>query len=180
VAADHPAQLVYDIRNLSVSLGGKPVLGPLDLQIPRGAFLGVLGPNGSGKTTLLRALAGVAKPTTGEISFWDRPIREYHSTEMARLVGVVPQEFSLEFGFTVAEMVAMGRYAHGGRRGRGSGEIAHDELSPDERLVADAMAQTGVSELADRLVTELSGGERQRLDRPDFGSGRPSYCSTSR
>jgi iron complex transport system ATP-binding protein len=171
MALDHPSPPVYDIRNLGVSLGGRPVLGPLDLQIPPGAFLGVLGPNGSGKTTLLRALAGVARPTTGEISFWNRPIREYRPADVARLVGVVPQQFSLEFGFTVAEMVAMGRYAHGGRHaparhgGRdGSGGHADSDAhsSADERAVVDAMAQTGVSELADRLVTELSGGERQR------------------
>jgi iron complex transport system ATP-binding protein len=171
MALDNPSPPVYDIRNLGVSLGGRPVLGPLDLQIPPGAFLGVLGPNGSGKTTLLRALAGVARPTTGEISFWNRPIREYRPADVARLVGVVPQQFSLEFGFTVAEMVAMGRYAHGGRYaparhgGRdGSGGHADSDAhsSADERAVVDAMAQTGVSELADRLVTELSGGERQR------------------
>ena len=47
---------VYSARSLQVSLGGRPVLGPLDLQIAEGAFIGVLGPNGSGKTTFLRAL----------------------------------------------------------------------------------------------------------------------------
>jgi iron complex transport system ATP-binding protein len=138
----------------------------LDLEIPQGSFLGVLGPNGSGKTTLLRALAGTVKPATGEVSLWGRPIREYRAAELARLVGVVPQQFSLDFGFTVAEMVAMGRYAHGGRGRAGSGETspAGPTAGPaaDEEAVALAMAETGVSDLAARLVTQLSGGERQR------------------
>jgi ABC-type multidrug transport system ATPase subunit len=50
--------LVYGVRALEATLGGRRVLGPLDLEIPSGAFVGILGPNGSGKTTLLRALSG--------------------------------------------------------------------------------------------------------------------------
>lgn len=146
----------YDVRGLEVALGGRPVLGPLDLRIPQASFLGVLGPNGSGKTTLLRALAGTVEPTAGEVLLEGRPTREYRSLEMARLVGVVSQQFSLDFGFTVAEMVAMGRYAHAGRpAGSGAGD-AH------EAAVNEALAQTGLRDLADRLVTQLSGGERQR------------------
>jgi iron complex transport system ATP-binding protein len=141
---------VYAVRGLEVALGGTRVLGPLDLQIPAGAFLGILGPNGSGKTTLLRALAGSVKPAAGEALLYGRPTRAYRAAELARVVGVVPQQFSLEFGFAVAEMVAMGRYSHGGK------------LGADDAVVAEALAATGLSELAERQVTQLSGGERQR------------------
>ncbi len=75
---------------------------------------------------------------------------------MARLVGVVPQTFSLDFSFTVAEMVAMGRYAHGGRRRAARTATAY---APRDRR---RWRPTGLSDLADRLVTQLSGGERQR------------------
>lgn len=197
MAAGDPLSLAYDIRGLEVALGGRPVLGPVDLQIPQGAFLGVLGPNGSGKTTLLRALAGTVESTAGEVLLGGKPTRQYRSVEMARLVGVVPQQFSLDFGFTVAEMVAMGRYAHGGRSGaalqavaaaagdteaaptaaRDTGAAPADTSHPgaastarpapsfpsaDEAAVAEALAQTGLSDLSGRLVTQLSGGERQR------------------
>ncbi len=145
---------VYEVHGLEVALGGRPVLGPLDLEISSGAFLGVLGPNGSGKTTLLRALAGTVKSSAGETLLLGRPVRQYRSTELARLVGVVPQEFSLDFGFTVAETVAMGRYAHGGRGAQ--------EPDSDEAAVTAALAETGLSDLAGRLITQLSGGERQR------------------
>ncbi len=149
-----------EVRQLEVALGGRPVLGPLDLQIPQGAFLGILGPNGSGKTTLLRALSGVVKPAAGQVLLMGRPIQQFRTTELARLVGVVPQQFSLEFDFTVSEMVAMGRYAHGGRHAQGP--QAPPALPPDEAAVLAALAETGLSGLATRPVTQLSGGERQR------------------
>lgn len=141
---------VYEVRVLNVSLDGRPVLGPVDLQIPAGAFVGVLGPNGSGKTTLLRALAGSVRPAAGEALLFGRSTQTYRAAELARVVGVVPQQFSLEFSFTVAEMVAMGRYAHGRRQ------------PGDDPAVARALTATGLEELASRPVTQLSGGERQR------------------
>jgi iron complex transport system ATP-binding protein len=140
---------VYDVRALEVTLGERKVLGPLDLQVPRGSFLGILGPNGSGKTTLLRALTGGLRPSAGEILFEQRPLHDYRASELARLAGVVPQQFSLDFNFTVEEMVAMGRYAHADR-------------AADGTAVTSALQATGMTELSGRLVTELSGGERQR------------------
>jgi iron complex transport system ATP-binding protein len=140
---------VYVARGLEVELGGKHILGPMDLDIASGSFLGVLGPNGSGKTTLFRALTGGVRLAGGKLSFEGRPLQSYRAVELARRVGVVPQQFNLDFNFTVAEMVAMGRYAHG------------DEAA-DGEAVAAALQTTGLNDLAGRLVTELSGGERQR------------------
>ena len=173
-AAERPrlsdARPVLDIRGLEVLLGGRHVLGPFDLEVPRGAFLGILGPNGSGKTTLLRALTGVVKTSAGEVLLEGRSLRDYRALELARLVGVVPQQFNLDFSFTVEEMVAMGRYAHGGRGsaaprgadGAGATDSAGAGGAADGTAVAAALAETGLTSLAGRLVTELSGGERQR------------------
>ncbi|MFH0916586.1 MAG: ABC transporter ATP-binding protein [bacterium] len=166
------ARPVFDIRGLEVTLGGQRVLGPVDLEVPRGAFLGILGPNGSGKTTLLRALTRAVKPSAGEVLLEGRPLRDYRALDLARLVGVVPQQFNLDFSFTVEEMVAMGRYAHGGR-GRaapGAGAARSSAVAgpdatgaaADDGAVGAALAETGLTSLAGRLVTELSGGERQR------------------
>jgi iron complex transport system ATP-binding protein len=148
--------LAFDIRALEVNLGGRRVVGPLDLQIPEGAFVGVLGPNGSGKTTFLKALSGVARPAAGEVLLRGTSIRRYSPVETARMIGVVPQQFSLDFGFTVAEMVAMGRYAHAGRG------LGRDGGGADEAAVEAALGETTLTSLSARPVTELSGGERQR------------------
>jgi iron complex transport system ATP-binding protein len=162
-AAD--AAPIYDVRALEVKLGGRRVLGPIDLRIPSGAFLGVLGPNGSGKTTLLRALTGGLRPSAGEILLEQRLLREYRATELARMTGVVPQQFSLDFSFTVEEMVAMGRYAHAGRSAAPAARAGQlgEARAADGAAVAAALEATGTTALSGRLVTELSGGERQRV-----------------
>ncbi len=144
--ADPP---VYETRDLEVTLGGRRVLGPLSLCAARGSFLGVVGPNGSGKTTLLRVLTGGVKPTAGEVLLEGRPIDRYQALDLAREVAVVPQQFNLDFSFTVEETVAMGRYARGGS-------------VDDGEAVAAALQATGMTALAERLITKLSGGERQR------------------
>jgi cobalamin transport system ATP-binding protein len=140
---------IYDVRALEVTLGDRVVVGPLDLPVAQGSFLGILGPNGSGKTTLLRALTAAAVPSAGTILLGQRPLQEYRPAELARMIGVVPQQFSLDFSFTVEEMVLMGRYAR-------------DAGPADEEAVAAALGATGMTTLAGRFVTELSGGERQR------------------
>jgi iron complex transport system ATP-binding protein len=140
---------VYEVHSLEVGLGGRRVVGPLDLSVPPGCFLGILGPNGSGKTTLLRALTGSVRPTAGEILLQGKPIHGYGPGELARLAGVVPQQFTLDFSFTVEEMVTMGRYAQGAP-------------ATDAQAVEEALRVTGMSSLVTRLITELSGGERQR------------------
>ncbi len=139
----------YDIQSIEVVLGGQHVLGPLDLKIPCGCFMGVLGPNGSGKTTLLRTLSGGVTPAAGDVLLEQRPLHKYGANSLARLVGVVPQQFSLDFSFTVEEMVAMGRYSQGAP-------------AADGEAVAAALEATGMTPLAGRLITKLSGGERQR------------------
>jgi iron complex transport system ATP-binding protein len=157
--AVHSHTLVYDLKAVQVGLGGRPVLGPLDLELPTGSFIGIVGPNGSGKTTLLRTLTGAVRPSAGAILLQGRPLAAYHALEIARLVGIVPQSFTLDFSFTVEEMVAMGRYAHGVRG-------THQEHSAvpggENDPVTSALGVTGLTELADRPVTQLSGGERQR------------------
>jgi len=147
----------YRLTGLEVRFGPRRVLNAIDLEVPEGSFLGILGPNGSGKTTLLRVLTGAIQPSAGSVMLRDRPLARYRATEVARLVGVVPQQFTLDFGFTVEEMVAMGRYAHpaGPRRGSLGGDT-------DQVAVSAALEATGMTELSGRLVTELSGGERQR------------------
>jgi iron complex transport system ATP-binding protein len=168
----------YEVRALEVALGGRRVLGPLDLRLEPGSFVGILGPNGSGKTTLLRTLTGALRPTAGEVLLHGRPVGRYRAAELARVIGVVPQHFDLDFGFTVEEMVAMGRYAQAGRSAAPAG--ADSPGAPpvgttppgrtataaggaaDGEAVAAALQATGMTTMAGRLITQLSGGERQR------------------
>ncbi|HEY5529102.1 MAG TPA: ABC transporter ATP-binding protein [Thermoleophilia bacterium] len=164
--ADSPT---YAVRDLQVDLGTNRVLDGVDLEIRRSDFLGILGPNGSGKTTLLRVLSGALKPAAGTVSLFGHPLRYFKPVELARMVGVVPQQFSLDFSFTVEEMVAMGRYAHGTahagfRRTAEVGPAGREgpAAAADGEAVAAALEATSLAGLGGRPVTQLSGGERQR------------------
>jgi len=123
--------------------------------VHRGEFLSLVGPNGSGKTTLLRLLDRIYIPQRGSITLDGQPLAKFSRTAIARRIAFVPQDNTIQFPFTVAEVVLMGRAPHSGGM---AFENAHD------REVAGAMmALTDVAPLAAHPVMNLSGGERQRV-----------------
>jgi iron complex transport system ATP-binding protein len=90
-----------------------------------------------------------------------QPIRQLSQQDIARLVAVVPQEYVQVFPFTVAETVLMGRFPH--RKPRFWSMGLGDDTEDDLVCAHQAMIETDVLSLADRLVSDLSGGERQRV-----------------
>jgi iron complex transport system ATP-binding protein len=137
--------------------GGEPrtVLRGVDLSLPAGDLVALLGANGSGKTTLLRLLSGALSPDAGEVRFDGRPVGDWRRDALARRVAVLPQQLDLPDGFRAAELVAMGRAPHA-RRLFGS-------TADDERAVERALVDADALDLAGRYPHELSGGERQRV-----------------
>lgn len=145
------------LRAHGVSLGydGRRVVEGLDLEIPQGRVTVVVGPNACGKSTLLRGLAGLHPLEAGRVTLGGLDARGMSRRDFARVVGVLPQSSVAPDGVRVAELVARGRYPHQGWFGRHS--------SDDDAVVAEALAATGVADLADRRLEELSGGQRQRV-----------------
>ena len=139
---------------LRFAYGGRTVLHDLSLRVASGEFVGLLGPNGSGKSTLLRLLAGLLRPAAGEVRFAGRPVSEYSRRELARRVAVVAQEPVLPEGFTVAELVLLGRTPHL--------RAFQPEGPADFAAARRALAVVDCLDLAERRLGELSGGERQR------------------
>ena len=131
------------------------VLGGADLTLRAGEMVALLGRNGSGKTTLLRVLAGTLPPSAGTVRLFGRPIGTWSRADIARRVAVLPQSTELPTGFTVAELVALGRIPHG--RSWFGAEVA------DAEAVAAALRDADAECLAARPVDQLSGGERQRV-----------------
>jgi iron complex transport system ATP-binding protein len=136
-------------------VGGKPVLNGLSLAVGRGRLVNILGPNGSGKTTLLRILVGLLKPAAGDVWLTGVRLADYPRGALARRVAYVPQDTHSALGFTVLEMVLMGRSPHTGALGF--------EASGDWLAVREALQMTGTEPFAERGLDELSGGERQRV-----------------
>jgi iron complex transport system ATP-binding protein len=141
---------------------GRPwTVEDLSFDVRAGEVLGIVGPNGSGKSSLLKLLAGLLRPSSGQIRLGSQPIGQMDPHLLARSIAVVPQEYVQVFPFTVAETVLMGRFPH--RRGSWWGMGIGDESEHDLRQAHLAMVETDVVALAGRLVSDLSGGERQRV-----------------
>jgi iron complex transport system ATP-binding protein len=138
-------------NNLWVRRGHRTVLANIDLQLNPGEVLGVLGPNGAGKSTLLAALCGELPICEGSVDLDDRPLAVWPGQERARRLAVLPQSSSLNFGFSVNEVVGMGRLPHATGRVR------------DAEIVSQALSAADALHLAGRSYLALSGGERQRV-----------------
>jgi iron complex transport system ATP-binding protein len=129
----------------AAGLGVEGRLEGVSFELPAGCLAAVVGPNGAGKSTLLQALAGLI-PAQGEVAWQGESLSKISPLDRGRRLAWVPQELRAEFGFTVREVVAMGRFAHG----------------DDDHGVEAVLARLDLGALAQRSVTRLSGGERQR------------------
>jgi iron complex transport system ATP-binding protein len=129
------------------------ILDNVDFNVKNGELLGLIGPNGSGKTTLLRIISKILKPKIGVVLLDGKDIVGFGNKELAREMGVVPQNASMDFDFSVLEVVLMGRNPHMGRL-----EMEKEE---DIEIAMECMELTNCAHLAERPITELSGGERQ-------------------
>ena len=140
--------LAIDVRGLSKSYGRTQVLRDIDLQVPWGQTLTVLGPNGSGKTTLIKTLATLARPDSGEVRIAGLSTRR-SGVQVRRAIGVVTHEPLLYDGLTGAENLRF--FAR---------MFALDRIDERIRYVA---ARMGVTDRLDSRVGTLSHGMRRRF-----------------
>lgn len=142
-------------QHISYEIEAKTLLDGVSLHADRGQLVGLIGPNGAGKSTLLRAMSGILRFRGGAVRLEGRDLRSLPSKDVAAGLALVPQVAPYTHGFTVIELVLMGRYPHLRR--------FQIEGREDSRIARDAMRLMEVEQLADRTLDTLSGGERQRV-----------------
>ena len=144
--------MIFSVEQLSAGYRGKRVLEDVCFAIQPHKITALLGRNGCGKSTLL-ACVNQQVAYTGKILCCDRDVCFMTPRERAAAVAILPQVLAVP-PVTVRELTAFGRAPYNGWGGR--------LAEADHRIIAQAMADAGVAEMADRLVPELSGGERQK------------------
>ena len=146
---------MIDIDTVCLKYGPREVIRKVSVQISQGEFFMIIGPNGAGKTSLLKAISGLHAITSGRLHVQKKSVTDYSRKELSRTLAMVPQSINVDFPFTVAETVLMGRYPH-------LGFVALESLR-DIEFAEQAMEFTEVLHLSDRRLGQLSGGERQRV-----------------
>jgi zinc transport system ATP-binding protein len=149
----HASGLALEVRGLKVTLGDTPVLRGVDLHVPRGQIVALIGPNGSGKTTLLRCLLGLQQPSQGEVRIFGQKV----TAEVLRRVGYVPQRLALDRSFvlSVREFLSL-------RLEQTRHWFWQRRSTLDAHLRA-ALPEYDLEPLLDRPVAGLSGGQLQRV-----------------
>tara|TARA_B100000683_G_C12397858_1_gene518381 strand:+ start:198 stop:935 length:738 start_codon:yes stop_codon:yes gene_type:complete len=127
----------------------------LTITIPTQAITAIIGPNGCGKSTLLKALARILIPEKGKVEVNEVDIHSQSTKEIARQIGLLPQNPRSPDGITVSDLIQRGRYPHQG--------IFRQWSREDEASVNNALSLTGLSSFSDKPIDELSGGQRQRV-----------------
>ena len=126
--------------NIQVSFGSKTILQDISLDIRNKEFVGIIGPNGSGKSTFLKCLYRVLQPNHGKIFFDGTEMSSLSHRDTALKMAVVAQHSTVNFDFSVLEMVLMGRSPY-------KGLLDRDQIDDYES----------------RNFNTLSGGEQQRV-----------------
>ena len=155
-------------HGIAVQRGERQILSDIDLSLPAGQVIGVLGANGAGKSTLLAALAGELSPSAGRITLNGRPLSAWPAAELASCRAVLPQSPSLQFDLPVATVIGMGAYPHArhsriGAHPTNRHDTAQAAMAEDQRILQRVLALADVQDLYERRYRRLSGGEQQRV-----------------
>ncbi len=149
----HAGEMAIETKEVRLDFSGTPVLRGVNLRVPHGQIVALIGPNGSGKTTLLRAILGLEKTSSGEIKLFG----ESNLKKSLPRIGYVPQRLTLERNFilNVREFLAL-------RLQQTQNWFWQSRRRTDE-MIRPTLAEIGIEPLLDRPIAQLSGGQLQRV-----------------
>ncbi|WP_339195981.1 ABC transporter ATP-binding protein [Solibacillus sp. FSL R5-0449] len=125
----------------------------ISFTLEPGKIMAILGPNGAGKTTLLKCITGLHDWRVGETFIDDVPLQKVSQKELWKKIGYVPQAHKMVFGFTIEDLVVMGRAPYIGSLSKPRKE--------DYEKAHEALNEVGIVHLAKKSCNEVSGGELQ-------------------
>ena len=145
---------MLEVKNMTVAFGERKVVDGVSFTLEEGRWLMLIGPNGAGKSTIVNAVAQ-SVDYTGQVLYYGKDLKHMKPTQLARNIGILSQNHSVGYGFTVEEVVRLGRYSY-------APGIFSRHSDADEESVERALELTGIKELLKQSVLTLSGGELQR------------------
>ena len=144
---------VFTATDVWVTRNERDILRGVNLTVDDGELVALVGPNGAGKSTLLSVLSHDLVPSRGVVTLRGRALPDWTTADLALTRAVLPQSVTVAFPFTVVDVVRMGRAPYYRRA----------EAARDDEVVAEAMDEMGIGDLAERRHPSLSGGEQARV-----------------
>lgn len=146
---------IVTMKNVSFSYGNKRILENIHFEIPRGKFMGLVGPNGGGKTTMIKLTLGLLEPDEGQIKLFDTPIGKFQKREKIGFVSQKANSFNRDFPATVFEVVSTGLTAK-------LGYLRFLRKKHKSKIVK-ALEMVDMVHYLDENIGNLSGGQQQRI-----------------
>lgn len=138
-------------ENISCNAGAKQLVNNCTLSVRPGVFTAIVGPNGAGKTSLLKILSHERTHYEGIVKMNGIVVSAMKHRVLSQTRAVLPQHSTVNFPFTVEQVIAIGRYAH------------RSTKEENERVINEVITRTNLTALKDRTYYTLSGGEQQRV-----------------
>lgn len=146
--------MILEVENLRFHYPNrKTIFHDVSFSLNEGEIMTILGTNGAGKSTLLNCIANLYKPAAGRIWLNGQDMASMKLTDIAKIIGYVPQNHYPAYAYSVIDFVVMGRTPYIGPLSNPAKE--------DYRIAEEALEALGISHLAGSIYTEISGGERQ-------------------
>ncbi|WP_103981846.1 ABC transporter ATP-binding protein [Helcococcus massiliensis] len=130
-------------------------INDVNLSVREKKFTALIGPNGCGKSTVFKLLMGEIKPDKGKVYLGDKDISKINIKDKSKKIAIVHQKNQSVHGFTIREVVSMGRTSY---------QSIFGSLSKEDKLAIDnALYLVGLTDIADKYCNEISGGQLQRV-----------------
>ncbi|GGN61779.1 metal ABC transporter ATP-binding protein [Oceanobacillus indicireducens] len=146
---------IITMHNVSFSYQNKPILDGINFELPKGKFMGLVGPNGGGKTTLVKLILGLLKPDEGNVTLFGIPLEKFQERNKIGFVSQKANSFNTGFPATVFEVVSTGLTA----------KLGYFTFfnKQDKQNILRALELVDMSGFANENIGKLSGGQQQRV-----------------